>query len=384
MPRDSDYYTESAAAASGGVTTVINFDRAKEPYSKLFPQWLDLASDRYLIDFGYHLGILTESHLAELDGYVHDFGITSFKFYMNYRGSEKDVFDSDTALDDGFLFRILQRLVEIRPSLRLCVHCENMEITRALQAADGQDGGLRRWNRLRPGWAEAEAINRVLYLAHVTGASIYIVHVSAKESIEQLAKWDLGRMDCYVETCPHYLSVTVDSGKPLAKVNPPVRNSEDSEALWRATSTGMISTIGSDHVPRRLEMKSPGANFDSVKSGFPGVETLLPILLTEGYKGRGMDLARITNICSTNAARIFGIYPKKGTVQPGSDADLVFVDMHTKRPVSGKLLPGASGWSIYEDRELIGWPVRTMIRGQIVFENGHIMQSPGYGQYLAR
>jgi dihydropyrimidinase len=384
MPKASDYYTESCAAASGGVTTVINYDRAKAPYSEIFPQWMQMAVDNFVIDFGFHLGILTEDHLAELEQYVQEFGITSFKFYMNYRGAEKSKFDSDTALDDSFFYRILSKIVSLDQNLRLCVHCENMEITRGLERQDTAAEGLALWDALRPGYAEAEAVNRSLFFAETTGASVYVVHLSAGESVDQLDRWDLDSLNCHIETCPHYLCATIDTAPDLAKVNPPVRHAQDTDALWGAIERGIITAIGSDHVPRTLDMKRKGGDFASMNSGFPGVNLTLPLLLTEGYRGRNIALHQIARLTSTNVARIFGIYPRKGTIAPGSDADLVFVDLKTERTVVADELMGASGWSIYEGRRLIGWPVRTMVRGETVYADGRILKERGFGQYLAR
>jgi dihydropyrimidinase len=385
MRKDSDYYTESCAAASGGVTTVLNYDRAREPYSLTFPDLLATAQRNFVTDFVFHLGILTEAQLEELALYVRDFGLSSFKFYMNYRGLERAVFASDTALDDGFLFRILKKVSDIQPRVRLCVHCENMEIYRGLEREFGDSAveGLPLWERMRPGLIEAEAVNRVLYLAHVAGASVYIVHLSSKESVTQLARWGLRSLDCFVETCPHYLCTTADTAPALAKVNPPIRYPADADALWAAVEQQTIRTVGSDHVPRSLEIKQGEGGFRGMKSGFPGVSTMLPLLITEGYARRGLSLKLIAQIFSTNAARIFGLYPRKGTIAPGSDADLVLVDLTTERTVSGKQLLGASGWSVYEGRSLIGWPVQTLLRGAVMYREGQVLKPPGFGQYLS-
>jgi dihydropyrimidinase len=337
-----------------------------------------------VIDFGFHLGILTETHLTELQHYVEEFGVTSFKFYMNYRGAEKSKFDSDTALDDSFLHRILSKIASLDQDLRLCVHCENMEITRGLEQQGTAAEGLALWDAIRPGYAEAEAVNRSLFFAETTGTSVYVVHLSARESVAQLQRWDLDGIDCYIETCPHYLCTTVATAPDLAKVNPPVRHAEDADALWDAIKRGIITTIGSDHVPRTLEMKRKGNDFASMNSGFPGVNLTLPLLLTEGYRQRNLALDHISRLVSTNVARIFGLYPRKGTIAPGSDADLAFVDLKTQRTVVAEELMGASGWSIYAGRQLIGWPVRTMVRGETVYADGRIVKEAGFGQYLRR
>ena len=386
LPRSSDYYTESCAAATGGITTVLTYDRGKELYSRTFPDWLSLAEQNFVIDYGFHLGLLTEGQLQELEHYVWDFGVTSFKFYMNYRGSEKSLFDSDTALDDGFLYRILLKMGSIDAPLRLCVHCENMEMSRALERDLGEEplDGLVKWAQVRTGVGEAEAMSRTLTLAQAARASVYIVHLSSRESADLLSHWDLPSLGCFIETCPHYLCATAETSSPLAKVNPPVRFQADADALWGAISRGTIRTVGSDHVARTPDLKLGSGGFRAMKSGFPGVETTLPLLLTEGMQQRGISERNIAQLFSTNAAKIFGLYPRKGTLLPGSDADMVLVDLVSERSVAAAESPGRSGWSIYEGRSLRGWPVQTLVRGEVVFREGEFMKPAGFGHYLRR
>src|SRR5579859_1356994 len=222
-PKADDYYNESCAAAAGGITTVINFDRSGKSYRDVFPQWLAAARERFVIDFGFHLGLLTEAHLEELPWCL-DAGVTSFKFYMNYRGVEQSKFQSETPLDDGFLYRIMKRLASLSTPTRLCIHCENMELTRGVRAEGVEGEGLLRWHRLRPGFCEADAVARSLHLARITGAGVYFVHQSSRAAAAVLTREDLPGMNCYAETCPHYLALTVDAEcGALAKVNPPVR-----------------------------------------------------------------------------------------------------------------------------------------------------------------
>lgn len=383
-PRSEDYVSESIAAAAGGVTTIINYDRVMGSYRKIVPEWRTLGEQSFIIDFGFHLGMFTREHLAELEMCVREFGITSFKFFMSYKGVEKSKFNSDTLLDDGFMFQVLKRFAALPERPRLCVHCENMELTRAVRE-DGVAGeGLLRWHRLRPGISEAESMQRVLYLARVTGAAVYIVHLSARESVELLRQGAANGADAIIETCPHYLSLTVNSEAGLlAKVNPPVREQADADALWGAMHNGLISVIGSDHVPRYLHIKQGQGDLTSTTPGFPGVSTTLPLLLTDGL-ARGFTLGQLSALFSTNPARVFGLAPRKGSLVPGSDADLVLVDLATERTVQAANLPGSSGYTPYEGRRLRGWPVRTLVRGQTVYADGAPQVEPGYGAYLVR
>jgi dihydropyrimidinase len=185
------------------------------------------------------------------------------------------------------------------------------------------------------------------------------------------------------ETCPQYLTHTSDMPiGSLGKVNPPLRSDRDREALWEAIADGLIDTIGSDHVPRRRERKT--GSIWTASAGFPGTATILPLLLSEGHHKRKVPLTRIVEMCSTNPARAFGLHPRKGSLAPGADADLAIVDLSLERTASADLLGGHSDYSLYEDRVLRGWPVLTMVRGEIVMQDGKVVGPGGHGEYLRR
>jgi dihydropyrimidinase len=233
------------------------------------------------------------------------------------------------------------------------------------------------------GLAEAEDMMKVLFLGEATGASVYIVHVSTKESVRKLYEIDRRRHDTYVEMCLGYLTMTTrDDVGLLAKTNPPVGEPEDQEALWRAILDGRVDTIGTDHLGMSLKRKRGDGDLLSTALGFPSIATYLPTFITEAHHRRGLPLRRLAEMTSTNAAKIFGLYPRKGTLRPGSDADLVAVDLEAEKPVRRSELPGWSDYLPNEGKRLKGWPIYTTVRGQFVWERGQIRAERGHGTYL--
>jgi dihydropyrimidinase len=185
----------------------------------------------------------------------------------------------------------------------------------------------------------------------------------------------------FVETCPHYLTLTKDEPLGnLGKVNPPLRDTDDIEALWKGIRWGLIDTIGSDHCPFRKEDKS-GSIWDA-RTGFPGSATMLPILLSEGVHKKRITLERVTEVTSFNTAKIFNLFPKKGTIQIGSDADLCIVDLYLSKKVNFKILRSVSDFSVYDRWVLKGWPILTMVRGKIIMKDGKIIGEKGYGRFI--
>jgi dihydropyrimidinase len=216
----------------------------------------------------------------------------------------------------------------------------------------------------------------------VVGAPLYIVHLSAARGLSEIHHArNAFSTHIYVETCPHYLTHTVESSVgSLGKVNPPLRSSADRDALWEGLRDGTIDTVGSDHVGRPRSAKE--ADIWKASAGMPGMASILSVLLSEGVHKRGLTLEQVVRLTSANAARIFGLYPKKGTISPGSDADVVLVDLGEERAVDADTWKGGSGYTLYEGWTLRGWPVMTMSRGEIVAGRGASGDHYGHGQYV--
>lgn len=384
-----DFYSESRAAAMGGITTVINYFRAKDSYLDIMPELIEKASNNSIIDFGIHLGILTEQHVNELSSYIKEFGVSSYKIYTNYMGRVKEIFKADDSLnlDDGDLDFVLRKSAKDGLNIRFCVHCENMEISRRLSKLydEDQEATLAFHDKLSPDYAETESVLSTLYLAKKAGAKVYIVHVSSGSTVEALTNNpSFLESDSIIETCPHYLAQNVESEAGLkAKVNPPIRTQNDSDVIWEGIRNGLVTTIGSDHCNLSLEKKGSG-EYKDFKPGFGGLALNYPILLDEGYNKRNIEIEKIIKMTSENAAKSFNLFPKKGCIKEGADADICILDLEKEQTVDYAKLASTSDFSIYQGRKLKGWPICTISNGNVIMQNGEIVSKNASGKYLMR
>ena len=383
---ETDFETESRNAALGGTTTVLSFHRSRD-IRESFEAARDRAESQSCIDFGFHFGITSNLHVETLDDISHRFGVSSYKLYMMYKGAA-GLSKGFTDIDDGLLYSALQETARI-PGAVLGVHCENVEVIPVLRdplRAAGRDD-LKAWNEQSPDFLEAENVHRVCYFASKTQTPVNIVHLSSREALDEVRRHRLRRdgPPIYVESCPHYLFLNDETpAGPYAKVNPPVRGQDDVEAMWEGVLDGAITTLGSDHVPRKRETKDK--DIWAASNGFPGTGMILPIMLHEGYHRRGVPLDKIVALTSSNAARIYNL-PAKGSIEIGKDADLVIVDPDLEKTVDAATLESFADYSPYEGMTLKGWPVRTLVRGRTVALDGRIVDAartePG-GRFLRR
>jgi dihydropyrimidinase len=382
-----DVRSESGSAALGGITTFMSFHRhyksaEPKPYDDL-PELIETIEREAHVDMSLHLGILIEAQVNELEKYIEQ-GISSFKFYMAYRGADGKTVGMINECDDGILFEGFETLGRY-PHAVACVHCENTEIIgrRVKKAKEQGLDGLAAWNAARPSFAEAEHVRRAGYFAELAGCNLYYVHIGAKPSLEE----GLRHMERYdrltVETCPHYLTLTEESEiGPLAKVNPPVRKREDLDRIWRGLIDGEIATVGTDHCATSRDQKT--GDIWKAAAGFPGMATMLPVVLSEGVHKRGMSLQRAAQVTSYNSARAFNMAPRKGMIRVGSDADLAIVDLKLEKVVDPAALGSASDYSLYEGKSLKGWPVATLLRGKTIARDGKLLGEAGDGRFLRR
>ena len=384
-------FADTKQHALSGITTVINFDRQPVSYLEWFPQVKDAVGKHAYIDYTYSLGIMKEEHLNELEELVKREGITSFKFFRNYERQLNDKFKITDGIDLSAydIGRIFDKFNEISPKLLLAVHCENMDINRALTkelVMSGEDEGLSTWSKTSPGYAEAESLLSTLYMNKVHNGNVYIVHLTSKESVEVLEKtpW-LTEGNVKVETCPHYLILHDQHEMGIkGKVGPPIHKIEDGEALWEGIRKGLINAIGTDHVPSNLEKKLNGTgNTWDTLFGFPSAGGLLPLMLTEGYKKRNIPLERIADIMSLSIAESYNL-TTKGRIEIGVDADFAIVDLSSSKALKALELSELSDYSLYENADLYGWPVYTINRGDVIVEKGEITSENGRGQFIFR
>jgi dihydropyrimidinase len=378
-----DFVTESRSALLGGVTTVLFFLRRNVPYDALFAQYTEYGEAHSLVDFGFHAVLLTEEQLREVDHYVRDLGITSFKYYLTFRGEDAAAMKIQ-GVDDGFMFDCFQAVAR-HPKALVIAHCENIELVQRVRArlkAEGRDD-MAAWQASRPVLAEVEGVRRAMLFAEATGCRLNILHLTTGAALDEVRTFRTRYPHIFVEVCHSYLTCNGDRPVPLAaKMRPPLRTSADNDALWRGVADGSVHTIGSDHVPRKLERKL-GSVWAS-DTGCPGTAMLLPILLSEGHHKRGIPLGRIAALTSLNPAHLYGLHPRKGTLEPGTDADITLVDLDAERSVRAEDLRSFADYTLYEGWTVKGWPVHTLVRGQWAMRDGQIVGKSGLGRYVAR
>lgn len=384
VPSDAD--TETAAAAKGGITCFIPYLLSTEDYSKVADEVINVTSAGARIDYGYHFIISTEEQLNAVPSYISNYGVTSFKLFMNNRGGEGSRLGLPD-IDDGFLFRLCEAAAAnggiVAP------HPENIEVAWVLRDRlrkkdpDGK-GGLAAWDDSRPDFIEAEAVQRAAFLAKQVGASVHAVHISSTMALEAGLQQRKAGASLTMETCPHYLTHDVDwEGGDVGKINPPVRRRENCERLWQALLAGEIDTVGTDHVHRPKSAKQGG--IWAASPGCPGMETMLPVLLSEGHHKRGLTLERIAQLTAENPARIMGLSHCKGSIAEGMDADIALVDLNKEWAVSETEVTSSAGYSIYEGWTFKGAITHTLVRGSFVVREGALQDSAvGTGKYIKR
>lgn len=377
----SEMETETRSGLLGGVTTVGCFMGGPDPYYPDFSNTIAMTEGKVNTDIFFHLGIMTPEQKEEIPRLIEEFGITSFKQYMaGIPGLIPDV-------DDGFLFRTFETAAKIGDGVIICVHAENPSINATFRNAlqnSLDDGTLADWSDTQPNFSEEEAVRRASYFAGLAGNRLYFVHISAAESIRALAAIKPGNPRIFVETTSPYLSITKFSSKGLlAKMVPPFREEASVEALWQGVENNIVDTIGTDNVTQTLAVKQAEKGMWGAMPGYPALGTHLPVVLHYGVNRKGISLLKVSELMSRNPAKIFGIYPQKGTIAPGSDADLVVVDLDKVVKVDHKILGSASDFSLYDGEELQGWPVMTIKSGKLVVKDGQ-MVGQSQGKFLRR
>ena len=378
----TEYTTETIYAAQGGFTTILGYFLNNESYGGVFQRELALAQTRSVVDYGFHFSTASPLHIDELDSYVRDYGVTSFKYFMNFRGEEGRYLGLD-GTDDSFLYALLEKAASLG-DVTIVVHTENIELVNAFRRkamATGMET-LKDWARVKPPFTEAEACIRAMYFAEHLGATIYIPHISTRLALDEVRRWRERYDRVFVETCPHYLTHTEDSGlKGMGKANPPFRSADDVAAMWEGLADGSIDTVASDHVPRKRATKDVGLWLAS--QGFPGTATILPVLLDQGYHKGRLTLERIADLLARRPAELFQL-PQKGRIEPGCDGDLTIVDLNHRYTVDPAELGSYADYSLYEGQELRGWAVQAILRGETIMRNHRVVAEGGYGKFLAR
>ena len=368
----------SVTAAFGGMTTLIHYAYIK-PGMELMPtlqKFRDDGSEKSVLDFGLHLGLFdVENQIADLPAAI-KFGATSFKVFLTYAKLK-------WMTDDYWLTAVMD--VAAQERCLAMVHAENGLATDYLEDKFNREGAdpLEKFTAVRPDVLEAEAVNRALSLAHVMGSALYIVHNSAGACLEPLRRAREKGWPVIGETCPQYLTLTHDDTTKRygaqAKVGPPLRTKEDNEDLWGGLADGTLQTVGSDHAPKPKKVDD---DFFKAPYGAPQTETSFRMIYHEGVNGGRITLPRLVEVMSENPARVFGFYPQKGTIQVGSDADIVVFDPNRRQVISASNQHSNVDFTLYEGREVVGVPVLTMQRGRVIIDGDELVAKPGQGQFL--
>ena len=387
--------TESHAAAIGGITTMMRMLRLGGSYkNSLIPQ-LIASSQSHYIDYSIHASIFNNQQIDEMK-FCLDKWITSFKLYMNLGGDVGHVYmDMEPGTNSlreakvEITSEIIQKVVQNAASLGcpVLVHAEDYEMCSCgiKTAKEKNEDGLAAWSQSRSTQSEVKSIKTISKFARECGCTLYFVHIGSADALNQILEEKKNGTKIFVETCPHYLTLSYEKQEGyLAKVMPPIRTSKDVESVWNAIHDGQINTIGTDHVANQLKLKLGGNDVWDALAGFPGIGTLLPILLSEGVNKNRISLEKLTQITSTNAAKIFGMYPNKGSLEKDSDADITMIDLKKEKKVTSDLFGGFSDYIVYAGWNLKGWPVKTIVRGTVVAENFEVIGKRGYGQMVVR
>ncbi|MFO1325560.1 MAG: dihydroorotase family protein [Burkholderiales bacterium] len=415
QPMDRDAVTESKAAASGGVTTSLNYVRTGQyylnrggPYAEFMPEALKLAAGRFWVDYGFHIAPISASHIDEMESLLVDWGVPSFKIFMFYGGyglhgkssAQNDflMIGPDERYDIAhfeFVMRGAKRLMERHPaaadSISVSLHCELADILTAYTKIVERDPtltGLRAYSAARPPHSEGLAIWIASYLAYETECiNINLLHLSSRKAIDAALKMRdvFPHIRFRREVTVGHLLLDVDCECAVhAKVNPPIRPREDVEALWEAVLAGDVDWITSDHACCSAEQKWSAADPSNIwlaKSGFGGTEYLLSGVLSEGRR-RGLTYGRIAELLCRNPAQRYGL-AHKGDLAPGFDADVVLVDPDETFVVRASDSPSQQGYTPFEGQSLAGRVKTTLLRGETVYDGGNVVGA-ARGQYLRR
>lgn len=394
-----DFYTGHKAAAFGGTTTHIDFaiQRKGETLKQAINNWHEKAGPKAAINYGFHVAItdLTEEIMEEIPTIASE-GITSLKLFMAYKGVYQ--------IDDTALLKTLMKAAE--EGLIVMVHAENGDVLDVLIKDNVARGNLATEYHARshPAWAEAEATMRAVALAGIAGAPLYVVHMTCEESVDQLRYGRERGLPVMGETCPQYLFFTIDnlSQHDGAKYvcSPPVRTKKDNEYLWKALASGHLQAVSTDHCPFLYDGKQPieyegkqyqnagkelgQGDFSKIPNGMHGIEDRMLVLWTYGVGQGRISPNKYVELTATNPAKIFGMYPRKGTVAVGADADLVLWDPEATKVINWKNMHTRTDHNVYEGWELKGLPAKVYVRGKLLVDNDTWHGKIGEGIYVRR
>ena len=388
-----NYAVGARAAAMAGLTTLIPFGTYNLEGDETLPDAINRTREEIessaVVDFGFHFILQNRPSILKSLPQALEMGVKSFKLFMTYKKRPNRM------CDDDYICQAMEMVASGGGVLQL--HCESGNIIEYLENKLIGEGHTHPTDfpRACPDWAEEEAINRAIKMGEATRCPTYVVHLSTQLGLERIKQAQAHGQLVWTETCPQYLLLSdAEMAKvgPLAKIGPPLRPEDgpDREALWRGLEQGYTSIVGSDHSPHPQELKQVG--WDNifvtpegapVPFGSPGVETIVSLMYSEGVVKRGLPIWWLARVMAENPARIFGLYPRKGVIQVGSDADLLIIDPQGDSIITAKDHLSSAGYSLFEGWQVNGKPWMTLLRGKVLLNNGELEQQPGYGQFLS-
>ncbi len=381
-----DFESGTIAAAFGGTTTIVDFaiQYRGETLHHAYETWMKKAEGKAAIDYGFHMIIteLTDQVEEEMDAMVRQ-GVSSFKLFMAYPG----VF----MLDDASIFRAMLRTGQNGGTI--CMHAENGGVIDVLvKRALAEGKTAPKYHALtRPARAEGEATHRAIALAEMADVPVYIVHLSSAEALEQVVEARDRGLPAFAETCPQYLFLSEDNydepdfGGSKYVMSPPLRAKSTQDRLWRGLAFNDLQAIATDHCPFCMKDKHLGdGDFSKIPNGAPGVETRMSLVYDGGVRTGRISLNRFVELTSTSPAKIFGMFPKKGTIAPGSDADIVIFDPEKTTTLSAKTHHMRVDYNPYEGRQVTGVTDTVLSRGKVIIDAGKFTGKAGAGTFLKR
>lgn len=381
-----NYETGTLAALHGGTTTVIDFVIQKQGHSLFaaLKEWQGRATGNVYGDYAFHMAVTdfnpqTQSEIKDL---IEKEGITSFKAFMAYKGA--------LMIDDGQMVGLMTEIK--KHGGIISVHATNGDIIDYLVAKNKAAGNLSPLYHYlsQPEITETEASGRFIDMAHQTDSNSYIVHLTCEGALNKVKDAQKRNQKVFVETCTQYLVLDAsvyDRGFESAKwvMSPPIREKKDQDALWAAINQGVVQTVATDHCPFMWDDKLKGKDdFTKIPNGAPGIEHRVELLYSEGVNKGKISLNKLVDISSTASAKIFGMFPKKGTIAVGSDADIVIFDIKKKHTISASTHHHHCDYSAYEGLEVTGKSEIVILRGKVAIENGKVNIKKGYGKFIKR
>ncbi|SDM35212.1 dihydroorotase [Halogranum gelatinilyticum] len=387
----ADFETETRGAVHGGVTTVVNFLLQRDPYLPDMDFFREVGAENSYIDFAYHAIVHQDHHVEEIDGLAEE-GIRSFKVFFNWYKNASPELGIDHS-DAGRTYKVLKKVADI-PNGVVMFHAENEDLAierrKELQAEDRND--LLAWCESAPNICEAMQIEQIAQLTEFTDSRAYIVHMSTGEGVDICERYQEKGVNIHAETLPAFLSHTKHDEElgVWGKISPPLRGEESKKRLWEGLRTGVVDYMGTDHCPHKLAFKEKDkGKFGDVWEAIPGdnngIEYFLPVMMSEGVNKNRLSMERLVEVCAENNAKRWGLYPRKGALVEGSDADMVIVDLQKSTVVDDDFYHTLEpGYSTYHGKELTGLPTHTIVGGEVVVEDDELQVEKGGREYLPR